>query len=114
MSVFNVADALARLMNNKKLYQKLLDKFVAGYSDYDAKVKQVIDSHDMAEGVQLAHTMKGLAGNLGATSLQDVSKELEMLFRAGDAGADFETPFAKFSEELRKALDEIKAGVDMG
>lgn len=114
MSAFNVADALARLMNNKKLYQKLLDKFVAGYSDYDEKIKAVIEAKDMPEGVQLAHTMKGLAGNLGAAELQEASRVLEMLFRAEDASADFDTPFEKFKAELKTVLAEIAAGVDMG
>lgn len=113
MSVFNVADALARLMNNKKLYQKLLDKFIKGYSDYADKVRAVIDAKDMQEGIQLAHTMKGLAGNLGAVDLQDASKALEMKFREDDPNADFSELFGKFETELKKVLDEIAAGVEM-
>lgn len=113
-SAFDVADALARLMNNKKLYQKLLDKFIAGYSDYASKIRAVIDAKDLPEGVQLAHTMKGLAGNLGATALQDASRDLEMKFRENDPSADFEDLFSTFETELTRALDEIKAGIDLG
>lgn len=113
-SAFNVADAMSRLMNNKKLYEKLLTKFTAGYSDYDAQIAKVIEAKDLAEGVQLAHTMKGLAGNLGAESLQAASRELEMKFREGDASADFGPLFDTFKAELRRVLDEIAAGVDMG
>lgn len=111
MSAFNTADALARLMDNKKLYQKLLDKFAAGYTNYDAQIDQALADGKMDEGVHLAHTMKGLAGNLGAVDLQEASRELEMLFRGGDAGADFAPLVEKFKAELNRALDEIKAGL---
>lgn len=113
-SAFDVADALGRLMNNKKLYEKLLGKFVAGYSDFAGQVQAAIDGRDLENGVHLAHTMKGLAGNLGATDLQEASRALEMKFREGDAGADFAPLFEKFTSELSRALDEAKAGVDMG
>lgn len=110
---FNTADALGRLMNNKKLYQKLLDKFVAGYSDYDEKISKVSAEKNFDEGAHLAHTMKGLAGNLGAENLQDASKDLEMLFKAQDASADFGPATEAFIAELHKALDEVKAGINL-
>lgn len=114
MSAFDVADALARLMNNKKLYQKLLDKFVKGYSDFGAQIAQVIAGGDMKAGVELAHTMKGLAGNLGAKDLQEASRAIEMKFREDDASADFSELKEKFDSELKRVLDEIAAGVDLG
>lgn len=113
-SAFNVAAAMSRLMNNKKLYEKLLTKFTNGYSDYDLQVAKAIDEKNLEEGVHLAHTMKGLAGNLGAEDLQAASRELEMKFREGDASFDFGPMFDKFKAELRRVLDEIAAGVDMG
>lgn len=111
---FNTVDALGRLMNNKNLYQKLLDKFVAGYSDYDEKLTKTVEEKNLDEGTHLAHTMKGLAGNLGAEALQEASKNLEMLFKAGDASADFAPALEAFVAELRRALDEVKAGVNLG
>ena len=110
---FNVADALGRLMNNKNLFQKLLDKFAAGYGDYDEKVRKAVDEKNMDEGAHLAHTMKGLAGNLGAEALQEASKNLETLFKAGDASADFAPALEEFVAELHRALDEVKAGVKL-
>ncbi len=110
---FNTADALGRLMNNKNLYKKLLDKFVAGYSDYAEKLTKVVEEKNFDEGSILAHTMKGLAGNLGAEALQEASKNLELLFKAGDASADFAPALEAFVAEFRRALDEVKAGIKL-
>lgn len=111
---FNVADALGRLMNNKNLYQKLLDKFLAGYADYDKQVEEAIANKDLDTGMHLAHTMKGLAGNLGAEALQEASKNLEMLFKAGDPDVDFGADMVHFRTELKRALDAVASGAVMG
>lgn len=112
-SAFNVADAMGRLMNNKNLYKKLLDKFLAGYKDYEKKVEEAIATGNMEEGSHLAHTMKGLAGNLGAEDLQEASKNLEQLFKAGAPSADFTPQLQAFTEELNRALSEVESGVAM-
>ncbi len=110
---FNTVNALGRLMNNKNLYQKLLDKFVAGYGDYAEKITKVVEEKNFEEGSILAHTMKGLAGNLGAEALQEASKNLEVLFKTGDASVDFAPALEAFVAEFRRALDEVKAGIKL-
>jgi HPt (histidine-containing phosphotransfer) domain-containing protein len=101
-------------MNNKKLYQKLLDKFGAGYGDYEAKVVAAFDSDNFEEAMQLSHTMKGLAGNLGAASLQDASLALEQIAKGGAKTPEFGGALEKFQIELRRALKEVADGVDLG
>jgi HPt (histidine-containing phosphotransfer) domain-containing protein len=113
-SAFNVPNAMARLMNNKKLYQKLLDKFGAGYGDYEAKVAAAFDADNFEEAMQLSHTMKGLAGNLGATYLQEASLALEQIAKSGAKTPEFGDALEKFRAELRRALQEVADGVDMG
>jgi HPt (histidine-containing phosphotransfer) domain-containing protein len=113
-SAFNVPDAMGRLMNNKKLYQKLLDKFGAGYGDYEDKVVAAFAADDFEEAIQLSHTMKGLAGNLGATSLQEASLVLEQIAKSGAKTPEFAGALEKFQTELRRALKEVADGVDLG
>lgn len=113
-SAFNVPDALGRLMNNKNLYKKLLDKFGAGYSDYEGKVLSAFGEGNFEEAVQLSHTMKGLAGNLGATDLQEASLALEMIAKGGAKTPEMDGALEKFSLELKRALKEVADGVDLG
>jgi two-component system sensor histidine kinase/response regulator len=113
-SAFNVKDAMGRLMNNKKLYEKLLTRFAGEYSDFYGKMRTAVDANDVEDASHLAHTMKGLAGNLGAESLQVASLALESVFKTGSLTPDIEPMMEKFSNELNRALEEVRAGVDMG
>ena len=113
-SAFNVPDALGRLMNNKNLYKKLLDKFGAGYADYSEKVQAAFGEGNFEDAVHLSHTMKGLAGNLGATGLQEASLALETIAKGGTKTPELDGALQKFSSELGRALKEVADGVDLG
>jgi HPt (histidine-containing phosphotransfer) domain-containing protein len=113
-SAFNVKDAMGRLMNNKKLYEKLLKRFEAEYGDFYDKLRAAVDKGDIEGAIHLAHTMKGLAGNLGADSLNEASKDVEMICKSGGAAVDLQPAMEKFSSELDRALKEVQDGVDMG
>jgi HPt (histidine-containing phosphotransfer) domain-containing protein len=113
-SAFNVPDALGRLMNNKNLYKKLLDKFGADYVGYEEKVLTAFAEEKFEDAVHLAHTMKGLAGNLGAAALQEASLTLEVIAKGGSKTPDLGSALEKFTSEFRRVMDELKAGIDLG
>jgi HPt (histidine-containing phosphotransfer) domain-containing protein len=110
-SAFNVKDAMARLGNNKKLYEKLLARFSAEYTDFYGKLRTAVDGNDWEAASGLAHTMKGLGGNLGADSLYAASLAVETICKAGGASPELESAMENFSRELNRALDEVRAGV---
>jgi HPt (histidine-containing phosphotransfer) domain-containing protein len=112
-SAFNVPEALERLMNNKKLYKKLLDKFGAEYAGYEDKIAAAFDADNFKEAMHLSHTMKGLAGNLGAAALREASLALEQTARGGARTPELGGALEKFRTELRKALEEAADGVDL-
>ncbi|MDR1651669.1 MAG: Hpt domain-containing protein [Synergistaceae bacterium] len=112
-SAFDVEDALGRLMNNKNLYKKLLDKFGAGYGDYEEKVRAAFGADNFEDAVHLSHTMKGLAGNLGAVSLQEASLDLEVIAKGGARTDELDGALDRFSAELRRVLDEVAEGVKL-
>jgi HPt (histidine-containing phosphotransfer) domain-containing protein len=113
-AAFNVNDAMARLGNNKKLYEKLLARFLAEYSDFYGKLRAAVDGNDLEGASLLAHTMKGLGGNLGADDLHAASLAVEAICKTGSAAPELEGAMEKFSHELNRALDEVRAGVDLG
>lgn len=112
-SAFNVKDALARLGSNKKLYEKLLARFLADYSDFYGKLRAAIDEKDLEGAYHLAHTMKGLGGNLGADALHAASLAVETICKSGSVTPELEGAMENFSSELDRALDEVRAGVNM-
>ena len=73
----DIKDGLRRVGGNKKLYKNLLLKFRENNKDFDKKIIEAIDNKDLELSTRLAHTLKGVAGNLGATELSLAAKELE-------------------------------------
>jgi HPt (histidine-containing phosphotransfer) domain-containing protein len=101
-------------MNNKNLYKKLLDKFGAGYVGYEEKVAAAFGEGNFDEAVHLSHTMKGLAGNLGAEALQEASLALEVIAKDRSKTPELDAALEKFTLEFRRVMDEVKAGVNLG
>ena len=71
----NEEEGKKRLMNNAKLYAKLLTKFKA-----DAKLDALVNSvenEDWDDAKAVAHTIKGLAANLSLTELFNQFVDIE-------------------------------------
>ena len=73
----DVKSGLAIAQNNRSLYLRLLLKFKNNYSNALAPIESAVAQKNFAEVEQLAHTLKGVAGNIGATSLYTLCQELE-------------------------------------
>ncbi|WP_082897045.1 PAS domain S-box protein [Thalassotalea crassostreae] len=100
----DIDDGLNRTMGDKVLYQKLLLKFVDGQSDFYTKFAAAIDSEDIELATRLAHTLKGLAGNIGAKSLYQAADLLEGTAKANQIQARCVDEVEK---ELAAVIDEI-------
>jgi HPt (histidine-containing phosphotransfer) domain-containing protein len=68
---------LRSVSGNKKLYLKLLNDFSQSHSNDIKLVNNAIDAGRLDEAERLVHTLKGLAGSLGAQKLYLEAKELE-------------------------------------
>ena len=76
-------EAIARVLNKRDLYVKLLQKFIETERDSSAKVEQALKNGDTETARQLVHSTKGAAANLGAKALAAAALELEMAIKAG-------------------------------
>ncbi len=65
----NIEGALGRLMNNEKLYVRLLGKFKAD-ANYQG-LKDAVAQQQYEDAFNYAHALKGVAGNLGLDSLMN-------------------------------------------
>ncbi|HEY0665143.1 MAG TPA: Hpt domain-containing protein, partial [Gallionella sp.] len=79
------AEGLRRADGNDQLYRQLLARFAADFSDAPARFAGWIAQGDWAAAERHAHTLKGLAGSLGANALVTPAKSLETFCRAGQA-----------------------------
>ena len=71
----NEEDGKKRVMNNGKLYAKLLGKFKDGTS-LDELLKST-ENQDWEKAQAEAHTIKGIAANLSLTELYNQSLDVE-------------------------------------
>jgi len=94
--------AVKFLGGNKDLYDRMAAKFVKDWAGTAEQLEALAESN-ADEAHRLAHSLKGLAGSLGAGSLSQSAGEIERLLAGGDsAGALKQIPALKF--ELDKVV----------
>ena len=74
-------DGLARVGGNRKLYVKILRQFVEQQGPASDQVADALAKGDHALAERLAHTLKGVAGNIGAAGVQSAAAALERVLR---------------------------------
>jgi HPt (histidine-containing phosphotransfer) domain-containing protein len=80
----NLADGLKRVAGNRRLYRDLLGQFAAKQGDAAAQIATALESGDLKLAERIAHTVKGVAGNIGITEVQAVAQKLEKALRDGE------------------------------
>lgn len=99
-------DGVARVVNNRGLYAKLLGKFAVSQANVPDAIAAAIHAGNMEEAKHLTHTLKGTAANLGAELLADAGMVLEEALKNN---ADTTQPLATVRECLEQTLDAMKA-----
>ena len=66
-----------RVAGNSKLYLKLLRQFSQAETDAAERIASALADNDRAVAERLVHSVKGAAGNLGATAVQNAAAKLE-------------------------------------
>ena len=72
---------LKRVMGKIPLYTSMLKKYVESGHSMLADLKQAIAVKDQDTAERIAHTFKGINGNIGASGLQDMAGNIEKLLR---------------------------------
>jgi two-component system sensor histidine kinase/response regulator len=94
------AAGLARVGGNRALYVKLLRQFVAEQGPALDQVAAALSTGDRALAERLAHSLKGVAGNLGATRVQSEAGVLERLIRERASADEVDNARLRVDREL--------------
>jgi HPt (histidine-containing phosphotransfer) domain-containing protein len=78
---------LLRTAGQPGLYASVLTKFVRTKADEARRIRSCLDAQDYAGAQRLAHTLKSVAGTLGATLLEGSAKALESQLHRPDTGS---------------------------
>jgi HPt (histidine-containing phosphotransfer) domain-containing protein len=101
-----VADGLNRVAGNRRLYRDLLGQFAAKQGDAATQISNAVGSGDLKLAERIAHTVKGVAGNLGITEVQSVAQKLEKALRDGEGTVSL--PLAEFAVVMSTQVQAIE------
>jgi two-component system sensor histidine kinase/response regulator len=94
---------LKRVLGKVPRYQSMLEKYVAGQSGAVAELRAALAREDRETATRLAHTTRGVSGNIGASSVQQLAEALELAIKAGQSP----TEVAPLLDALQQSLDPL-------
>ena len=104
---------MARFMGSETMYLRLLDML---FQDKNLqKLGDAVASGDLRGVFEAAHTLKGVAGNMGLTPLYDAVCAMVEPLRTGQPRADYPVLYQVVQEEFQRAKifrDDLKRTVE--
>jgi len=107
----NAKDGLARVAGNRMLYRKLLRQFADQQAAAPAQIAEALARNDSAVAERLAHTVKGVAGNLGAGAVQTAAAALEKAIASRDPSAALTPQLQEFRSVLESFVNRLLAAL---
>jgi two-component system sensor histidine kinase/response regulator len=108
----NTAEGLQRVAGNRKLYRKLLRQFSTTEADAAQRIAAALAGNDRALAERLAHTVKGVAGSIGASAVQNAAAHLEKAIKGSGSDAEIETWRVSLGECLAPLIQGLKTELE--
>ena len=102
---------LRRVVGNKSLYMDLLKRYAEGQRDAGAKIQEALGGGDFPLAERLAHTLKGVSGNIGAAEVQAVAGELEAAIATKRPEPVIDEILGRLSPIVAAAIDRIDSAL---
>ena len=80
----DVAEGVAALQGDEKLYRKLIIELARIHGDDAAVIGAALTAGDIRQALHLAHALKGVSGNMAATTVYRAADELERALKKGE------------------------------
>jgi two-component system sensor histidine kinase/response regulator len=103
----DVQGGVRRVAGNRKLYRDLLLRYVEGQQDSAARVRAALKIGDRSLAERIAHTVKGVSGNIGAAEAQAAAGRLEESIRTNEGDSSTEKALAQLSLTLSTTIAGI-------
>jgi signal transduction histidine kinase/DNA-binding response OmpR family regulator/HAMP domain-containing protein len=107
----DAAEGLLRVAGNRKLYLKLLRQFSVQQEEAPAQIAAQLKSGDRPAAERTAHTVKGVAANLGAKAVQSAAGELEKALHGNAEAVRLESLRQQFAAVLTPFLGRLRAAL---
>lgn len=104
----NIEAGLKCVLGKEKTYLKLLKKYIESQRAFKKDITKAFDEGDYSRAELLAHTLKGVSGNIGACEIQHYSGELESAIKRDLSRATISELTEKTSDVLKKMIDDLE------
>lgn len=101
----DMVGGLQRVAGNKRLYRDLLSQFVSRQGSAGAQIASAIESGDRSLAERLAHSVKGVAGNIGMNAVFQMAGKMESAIC--ESRADELAVLKQFTSELDRQVQVI-------
>ncbi|MGL4809064.1 MAG: response regulator, partial [Giesbergeria sp.] len=95
---------LRNALGRPAFYAEVLQRFAAHHADSAQRMAQALAEARLDILLRDAHTLRGLAGTIGATALQDAAARLEEALRGPPSAS---APTTQLLQDLRLALEPV-------
>ncbi|MEJ8853876.1 response regulator [Variovorax robiniae] len=102
------AAGLATCQGKVDLYRRLLGKFRDSQADFADAFAQALEGGDESAPARVAHTLRGTAGNVGATALAQAAAALEGACQQGLRGDALREPLTAVMSELTPVIEGLR------
>ncbi|TAK60021.1 PAS domain S-box protein [Methylobacter sp.] len=102
---------MRRVLGKKPSYLKMLRNYVVNQENTSSELRAAIDADDRASAERIAHSAKGVSGNIGAIGLQEIAGELERMIKEGADRDDILAKLAIFSQQQSALIKALKANL---
>ncbi|MCI5142946.1 MAG: response regulator, partial [Candidatus Electrothrix sp. ATG1] len=99
-------------MNDPEVYRQVLQLFRNDQGKFSHQFQEALAGNDAETLIRLAHTLKGIAGTIGATQLREEALQLEVLCREAGLKKDRKEEKEKQFRRVTKELDAVFAELD--
>jgi len=89
-------------LRREALYASLLGKFVQGQRDFAGRITPLLETGQGAAAARTAHTLKGVAGQIGAVALRASAEDLEQAIQQGQ-------PLAALAGQITATSRQVEA-----
>jgi CheY-like chemotaxis protein/HPt (histidine-containing phosphotransfer) domain-containing protein len=103
----NIQAGIKRAAGNESLFKKMLLEFLQEYQNIVQHLEHLFKQGKSGELKVIAHTLKGLGGNIGAENLHKNSFLLEQAIKHNIA-ADLQTSFTNLVQTLNRLINGIR------